>query len=615
MGGPSDRGESSQAATLDMDRCLACGTPALPPFCAACGFFLEEQTSVLWPAIGQSLVDAPQIIIRAPLPSARGTARFLAADTDGKRFEVICTAKSDPGSVRAGRERSRALLGDIVLPVTTQVSTPEWDAEVVALPDMPSLTEALASVLAKRDETDAVELVHHWILPLVDRVAELHDRGLFFGMLDPAEVLIGGGDCVFRSPPVVRRIEEGAWPPGLRRSVRGFSSPEVHGQCGGEVGPRSDVFFIGIMLYYLLARIPPLAEVSQPHERLPPPSVYHPDVPPELLAVARRAVSGQPTRRYADAIQMREALVQALAVNEARLVDVDRSLQVDIGHEIHIGVLKGQYSPVNQDDLFLAYHGETAIGLFVVTDGVSISTHGTGDMASGCVRQAALATWRKIADGQFAQDGRRGPALPQQIEARAQMVRDMLDDANAQIGRLIHQEQPRFEGPPEGIMAATAVTVVLEGNRMLLSSIGDSRAYLIRDGHIAQLMVDHNLNSQLLRMGRSPTAARAATASNALIRCVGEFRKGADAQLVPVPLQPDFKQMNVLPGDTLVICSDGIPDYGGRDEEDAEANIRHVVENAPGSPWAAFDLMVLANRGGGGDNISCVVLRFFDGAS
>jgi serine/threonine protein phosphatase PrpC len=191
----------------------------------------------------------------------------------------------------------------------------------------------------------------------------------------------------------------------------------------------------------------------------------------------------------------------------------------------------------------------------------------------------------------------------------------MLDAANRRIADLIHGEMPRFPGPPEGIMASTAVGAILDGNAVTIFSIGDSRAYLIRGGTIASLMIDDDLTTQLLRLGRAPSVARQVPAGGALIRCVGEFEKGDDDRLVPVPLQPGFRELSVLPGDWLVLCSDGIPDYGGIDEEEAEENIRRAVESAPGAPWAAFELMVLANRGGGGDNISCIVLHFLPSAA
>jgi serine/threonine protein phosphatase PrpC len=65
-----------------------------------------------------------------------------------------------------------------------------------------------------------------------------------------------------------------------------------------------------------------------------------------------------------------------------------------------------------------------------------------------------------------------------------------------------------------------------------------------------------------------------------------------------------------LPGDQLVLCSDGIPDYAGVDEEDAEDNILRCVESALTVHHAAFELITLANKGGGGDNLSCIVLKF-----
>ena len=61
------------------------------------------------------------------------------------------------------------------------------------------------------------------------------------------------------------------------------------------------------------------------------------------------------------------------------------------------------------------------------------------------------------------------------------------------------------------------------------------------------------------------------------------------------------------------MCSDGIPDYAGVDEEDAEECILRCVESALTVHHAAFELISLANRGGGGDNLSCIVLKFSEG--
>ncbi len=602
------------------DPCPVCGGPPTKGrFCGSCGFECRGDAADPhpWPSIG----DAVQHVeLRAPLASPIGARRYLGADEGGTRYEVLVTPQVDPEGVLAARAEARAALDDMALEPSSALDRDGLRYTFTVLPDAPSLLEGLTAILADRDGGEAIALVERWIAPLARAFARLHAAGHSVGDARPGEILIDAdGRCVFRSPPRL-------WPLATtrgdqrRRAIRGFAAPEVRGRCDGRVGAPADVFFVGISMFYALARIARLTEAGESPDRLPPPHIYHDDVPAELAAVVRRATSPVPERRYADAGEMLGALEQAMRTVRRRRAVVPGPLPVDIGHELHIGVLKGQYAPTNQDDLFLAYHGETGIGLFLISDGVSISEHGTGDMASSCVRHEALDTWRHIVEGRVVGDelddmtldglGEMNPVLPESADGRQRLLQNLLDSANGRIGRLLHQTMPRFVGPPEGIMAATAVAVLLRGNHATLCSIGDSRIYLIRDGHIASLMVDHDLATQLMRMGRPPTFARNVQAAAALIRCVGEFEKDADDQLVPVPLHPEFLELDLLPGDTLVLTSDGIPDYAGLDEEDAERRIREVVQDAPGATWAAFELMVTANRGGGGDNISCIVLRF-----
>ena len=101
---------------------------------------------------------------------------------------------------------------------------------------------------------------------------------------------------------------------------------------------------------------------------------------------------------------------------------------------------------------------------------------------------------------------------------------------------------------------------------------------------------------------RSPNGA-------ALVRCVGEFEFDAEHRLVPVLLKPDFGEIFLLEGDTVILCSDGIPDYMASSEEQAEMMIIKLTEEAPSSAHLAYDLVVAANRGGGGDNLTCTVLK------
>lgn len=621
---------ASADQTVDMTgiHCPACGTVTAGPYCHNCGFALEGRAAAdeRWPQPGDRLDGDRPLYLRSRLLCPAGGRRYIAEAEDKARFEVYMT---DGAEGLAEREAATGLYGEYGLPTQWTGACGELSYAAIPLGSGTTLLEALGRIISERDHNDGQALVEAWVMPLARAVADLHADGRIAGGFDPTEVLVDDrGRCRFRWPATLHPLEETPLAPRRRRVHRGFSAPELYGRCGGGVDPRSDVFFVGALMYYALARVAPMTEAGHSNERLPAPHIYHADVPPELGAVARRAVSPIPERRYADGGALLAALEAALDSVDERRRAKRGPIGVDVGHELHIGVLKGQYAPQNQDDLFLAYHVDSAIGLFVVSDGVSISEYGSGDIASSCVRQEALNGWRLILDGHLAGDdpddsidvhdetlaglGEPSPALPEDFDGRCKFLGSLLDQANRRIGQLVQQEVPHFPGQPEGIMAATAVTALLEGNRVTLSSIGDSRIYLIRDGHMAQLSIDHDLATQLLRLGRPPAVARSFPAAGALIRCVGEFDKDAEHQLVPVPLQPEFLELLVMPGDTLLLCSDGIPDYGGYDEEDAEERMRQCVESAPGAPWAAFELMVLANRGGGGDNISCIVLRFHD---
>lgn len=625
--------------------CPACGEIAEPmaASCRGCGYYLSRAPSGDWPATGAELTTRGSVLrLSAPLPHLGDFRRFLSVDADERRYEVLVTRKSGSDEV-SRRTEARAVLGDRALP-------PAWASDegalrytVTELPQLPTVADGLGRLIADRDHpgADPVSAVRRWVWPVVAMLGEIHDAGRFCALLSPSELFIReDGACLFRDPATTHDLADAPVEPGLRRAVPGFSAPEVLGRCGGGLDARTDVFFGGIVLYYALARIPPLEEAGRADTRLPSPHIYTSGLPPELVAVARRATSPLPERRYSNAGELASALQWALEMARARDEAPQRRLQLDIGHELHVGVLKGQYAPKNQDDLFLAYDGKMQVGLFVVSDGVSIAEYGSGDLASACVREQALDAWSVDVQAGLHQTHLPGTApdeeptvpldttedtsdwapvagpgtdecaLQYSTETRRALLRRMLDAANGRIAERIHEDYPVFHPPPEGIMGATALGLLLDGNRGTFCAIGDSRIYLVRDGHISPLNIDHDLATQLLRMGRTPTAVEQVPAGAALIRCVGEFDKDANNRLIPVPLQPEFRDMRLLPGDTIVLCSDGIPDYAGHDEEDAESRIRAAVEAAPDAPWAAFELMVAANRGGGGDNISCVVLMF-----
>ena len=143
-------------------------------------------------------------------------------------------------------------------------------------------------------------------------------------------------------------------------------------------------------------------------------------------------------------------------------------------------------------------------------------------------------------------------------------------------------------------MGTTLTAAVIQGDLAHLVHVGDSRAYLLRAGALRQLTDDHTLVNRMVKAGEI-TAAEADVHPhrNVLIRALGTEPD--------VPL--DEQDVGLLDGDRLLLCSDGLTGMLTEDQ------IQAILESTPKAPQEAADrLVVAANRAGGVDNITVVVL-------
>ena len=145
-----------------------------------------------------------------------------------------------------------------------------------------------------------------------------------------------------------------------------------------------------------------------------------------------------------------------------------------------------------------------------------------------------------------------------------------------------------------GQMATTMVTAVIRGNRLSVANVGDSRAYLIRDGISHQITRDHNQLSELLQSGAiSIEEGRKSKIGNILTRSVG----GHDEVDVDV-----FMDIELFPGDIVILCSDGLHKYLGDVDIASLISGDSPVDNAQ-------QLVDFANQSGGNDNITALVVH------
>jgi serine/threonine protein phosphatase PrpC len=217
----------------------------------------------------------------------------------------------------------------------------------------------------------------------------------------------------------------------------------------------------------------------------------------------------------------------------------------------------------NQDSAYAGPH------LLVVADGMG--GHAGGDIASS-VAVAHLAPL---------DDEAHGP-----------------DDALDELGRALdsaHEELLALaEENPELTGLGTTVTALLRsGNKLAMAHIGDSRAYVLHDGELAQATNDHSFVQHLVNTGKLTQAeAEHHPQRSVLLRVLGDF----DMEVVP-----DLSVREAHPGDRWLLCSDGL---SGVVSTDTMADALRGVED-PGE--CAETLVELALRGGAPDNVTVVI--------
>jgi PPM family protein phosphatase len=225
----------------------------------------------------------------------------------------------------------------------------------------------------------------------------------------------------------------------------------------------------------------------------------------------------------------------------------------------------GQVRPANEDAYLV---GES---VFAVADGMG--GHLAGEVASA----TALEPIEEL-------DGKVFPDASKAVSA----LRDAVVAANDRVSRMAADE-PSYRG-----MGTTLTATMIEGRRVHIAHVGDSRAYLLRGGHFSQLTDDHTLVQHLVDEGQITREEAATHPQRSIItRAIGVSRE----------VDVDSMSIDLEPGDQLLLCSDGLT--GVVEDEVIEAELTPDVE-----PQEAIDRLVeRANAAGGPDNITIVVLR------
>jgi PPM family protein phosphatase len=270
------------------------------------------------------------------------------------------------------------------------------------------------------------------------------------------------------------------------------------------------------------------------------------------------------------------------AMSPVAPVDRSAALCCTIVGRTDRGLVRG----TNQDTIDVCAIGYPTGGvayLGVVADGVG-GAYG-GEWASAL---AAAAIRNRIELG--VSGGRAGDDT-----SCEQLLREAVRVANRQV------YVASRAGGAQQAMGTTLTVALIVGERAHITSVGDSRAYLLRAGGgdagrglIAQLTADHSVAARLVEAGRiTREQARTHPQRSLLYRTIGA------APTVEV----DSVAVRVKPGDRILLCSDGLVEHV------SDAELAHIALAQPEPDQACERLLALANRRGGSDNVSVVIAK------
>ena len=205
--------------------------------------------------------------------------------------------------------------------------------------------------------------------------------------------------------------------------------------------------------------------------------------------------------------------------------------------------------------------------IFAIADGMGGAN--AGEVAAALAADAL----RETADGGSGEDA----------------VVTLIQEANRRV------YQQATEDAAKSGMGTTMTVALLENGRVRIGHVGDSRAYLIRDGELSQLTDDHSLVGELVRSGKlTPEDAETHPQRSVITRALG----------TDPDVDVDTITIETRSGDLFLLCSDGLYSMVGNDR------ILELVErNRRDLDAAAKALVAAANKGGGDDNITVVAFE------
>jgi serine/threonine protein phosphatase PrpC len=226
----------------------------------------------------------------------------------------------------------------------------------------------------------------------------------------------------------------------------------------------------------------------------------------------------------------------------------------------------------------------TPTGVFIVADG--LGGHDNGQVASRMtINIIAERLLRELVVGPLTAEKNGEPVKPFDEDAMAALLRDAVEEANTALCQKNQLDKTD--------MGSTITGFMVVGDHAAILNVGDSRTYMLRNKQLYQLTTDHSLVGQLVAGGLiEPDDVYTHPQRSQIFRSLGDKPN----------VQVDIFKQELLPGDILLSCSDGLW------EMVRNPQIESILDTAQDPEAACAQFIEAANANGGDDNVSAIVV-------
>ena len=223
------------------------------------------------------------------------------------------------------------------------------------------------------------------------------------------------------------------------------------------------------------------------------------------------------------------------------------------------------------------------LGLYIVADGMG--GHRAGEVASRIVVDTMMEYWEKVRANV-------APSFLQPVREDISLIANHLINSIAFSNIVVHEAQKR----PEYHRMGSTISVILQDKETLwAANVGDSPIYLFDHGNLILVSEEHSVEAEQKNLGLlDASSSTNPVIKNMLTRVMG-LNESVDVHITP--LKPDLNDM-------VLICSDGLTNYL------SETSIKTILDDYTHSLDRKTEILIEeANHGGGGDNITVILIE------